>query len=151
LPEFDRPSVQCRSLLIPLPLGFGIGPQTIRKTCVLRVSAISRPTRLSCNFRHRGTAGLAGHLDYTRNFHFPHIAVGLGRCSVATRVALFRTTGLLPSLLRTRLAPNGSSRQDFRHAPSQEFPFRANPDLAPAEQSFNRRSRPGHAGQTRSD
>lgn len=96
MPEFDRPSVQRRSLLIPRPLGFGIGPQTIRKTCALRVSATSRPTRLSCNFRHRGTAGLPGHLDYTRNFRFPHIAVGLGRCSVATRVALLRITGLLP-------------------------------------------------------
>src|SRR5262249_52524981 len=38
LPDFDRPSIDSPLFVIPHPLGFEIGPQTVRKTFAFRCS-----------------------------------------------------------------------------------------------------------------
>jgi hypothetical protein len=77
LPDFDRPSTDSPLFVIPHPLGFEIGPQTIRKTFVSGVSVVSRLARLFSGFRHWKTASLSGHLDCRMNFRSPSITVGL--------------------------------------------------------------------------
>jgi len=63
--------------VIPHPLGFEIGPQTIRKLSPPFVSAVARLSDLVRSFRRRKTLSLSGHLDCSMNFRSPHIAVGL--------------------------------------------------------------------------
>jgi hypothetical protein len=65
------------ALFYPLPSRVWDRATDIRSTCVSRVSAVSRPTYLSCGFRPKRTASLPGHLDCTTDFRLSSIAVGL--------------------------------------------------------------------------
>ena len=77
MPELDRPSTDLPLFVIPHPLGFEIGPQTIRKLSPPFVSAVARLSDLVHSFRRGKTLSPSGHLDCSMNLRSPHIAVGL--------------------------------------------------------------------------
>jgi len=59
--RFSRPSADLPLFVIPHPLGFEIGPQTICELALSVVSAVSRLAHLFPSFRQRAVASLSGH------------------------------------------------------------------------------------------
>ena len=100
LPDFDRPSTDSPLFVIPHPLGFEIGPQTIRKTFASGVSVVSKaglsvqqlsPLKDCQSFR---PSGLHDKLSFTAASQLVFC-----RLSVVTHATLFRLIGLLPDMI----------------------------------------------------
>jgi len=137
LPDFDRPSTDSLLFVIPHPLGFEIGPQTIRKTFVSGVSAVSRLARIFQqlsplkNCQSYRPSGLQDELSFIQASQLV-----FRRSSVVTRATLFRLIGLLPCMisaldLRRMVRHAGTCRT----ASSLNFRFQANLDPVSAKLS----------------
>jgi hypothetical protein len=134
LPDFDRPSTDSLLFVIPHPLGFEIGPQTIRKTFVSGVSVVSRLARLFQRLSPLKNCQSCRPSGLQMSFRSPSITVGLSpivRRDLRHAVKVNRAFALHDSAL--------DSRQMVRHAwtcrtaSSLNFRFQANLDSVSAK------------------
>ena len=109
--------------VIPHPLGFEIGPQTVRKACASRVAAVSRPVRLIPQLSPWTTSGLSSHLDCTANLRPQSIAVGLLPVFVVTRATLCSRPGSCLARSPHSTVAECFVRQGLAESSVPEFPF----------------------------